>query len=104
MAAVQLKDYLENGNITNSVNYPDCHMPREEGMTRLTIAHKNVPNMLSQFSTMMAGKGMNIHNMLNKSKKENAFTIMDIDGVITDEMIAAIEGIEGVQRVRIIPA
>lgn len=104
MAAVELKEYLENGNIENSVNYPNCSMAREAGMNRLTIAHKNVPNMLSQFSTLIAGKGINIHNMLNKSKKDNAYTIMDVDGHITDEMLAAVSAIEGVQRVRVIPA
>lgn len=102
MAAVELKDYLENGNIKNSVNFPNCEMPREEGTTRLTIAHKNVPNMLSQFSTTFANKNMNITNMLNKSKKENAFTIMDIVGEVTDEMVSALEAIPDVYRVRIV--
>ena len=101
MAADELKDYLDNGNITNSVNFPNCEMARE-GQTRVTITHMNVPNMLSRFSTIMAEKHLNILHMLNKSKKENAYTIMDIDGDVTDDMIAEISAIEGVLGVRII--
>ncbi len=101
MAADELKDYLENGNITNSVNFPNCEMARD-GQTRVTIAHMNVPTMLSRFSTIMAEKQLNILHMLNKSKKENAYTIMDIDGDVTDDMIAEISAIDGVLGVRII--
>ena len=101
MAADELKDYLENGNITNSVNFPNCEMARD-GQTRVTIAHMNVPNMLSRFSTIMAEKQLNILHMLNKSKKENAYTIMDIDGDVTNDMIAEISAIDGVLGVRII--
>ena len=101
MAADELKDYLENGNITNSVNFPNCEMARE-GQTRVTIAHMNVPTMLSRFSTIMGEKHLNIIHMLNKSKKENAYTIMDIDGDVTDDMIAEISAIDGVLGVRII--
>lgn len=102
MAADELKDYLENGNIKNSVNFPNCDMARD-GNVRVTIAHKNVPTMLSQFSAVMAEKHLNIVNMLNKSKKENAYTIMDIEGEVTAEMIDSISGMEGVLGVRIIP-
>ena len=101
MAAEELKDYLENGNIHNSVNFPNCEMARET-QTRVTIAHKNVPNMLSRFSTIMAEKHINIVNMINKSKKENAFTIMDVEGDVTEEMAASITGMEGVLGFRII--
>lgn len=101
MAADELKDYLENGNITNSVNFPNCEMARD-GQSRVTITHLNVPTMLSQFSTIMAEKHLNILHMLNKSKKENAYTIMDIDGDVTDDMIAEISAIDGVLGVRII--
>ena len=101
MAAEELKDYLENGNIHNSVNFPNCEMARETP-TRVTIAHKNVPNMLSRFSTIMAEKHINIVNMINKSKKENAFTIMDVEGDVTEEMAASITGMEGVLGFRII--
>ncbi len=101
MAAEELKEYLENGNIKNSVNFPNCEMPREAG-TRVTIAHKNVPNMLSRFSAIMADNHLNIVNMINKSKKENAYTIMDIDGDVSDSIIAAIADIDGVLGVRVL--
>jgi len=100
MAACQLVDYLENGNITNSVNFPACSMARE-GNGRVTILHKNIPNMLSQFSSLMAEKHLNILNMMNKNKGENAYTIMDIDGNIDAEIEEKIKGIDGVLGVRI---
>ncbi|MBQ3226061.1 MAG: phosphoglycerate dehydrogenase [Clostridia bacterium] len=101
MAADELKDYLENGNITNSVNFPNCEMARE-GESRITIAHKNVPTMLSQFSALVAEKGLNILHMLNKSKKENAYTIMDIDSDVADSIADELSAIDGVLGVRII--
>ncbi|MBE7010412.1 MAG: 3-phosphoglycerate dehydrogenase [Ruminococcaceae bacterium] len=100
MAACELVDYLENGNIVNSVNFPACSMARE-GKGRVTILHKNIPNMLSQFSSLMAEKNLNILNMMNKNKGENAYTIMDIDGVVDAEIENAINMIEGVLGVRI---
>ena len=101
MAADELKDYLENGNITNSVNFPNCEMARE-GVSRITITHKNVPTMLSQFSALVAEKGLNILHMLNKSKKENAYTIMDIDSDVADSIADELSAIDGVLGVRII--
>jgi len=101
MAAKELADYLENGNITNSVNLPNCSMERETDV-RVTIIHKNVPNMLSGFSSAMADKGINIAHMMNKSKKDYAYTIMDIDGDITEDALAAIEGSADVLAVRVI--
>ncbi len=101
MAAQELVDYLENGNITNSVNFPSCSVDRE-GSVRVTILHKNVPTMLSQFSAIFAEKHLNIQNMLNKNKKENAYTIMDIDGEVSDDVESTIAAIDGVLRVRII--
>ncbi|MBR4890489.1 MAG: phosphoglycerate dehydrogenase [Clostridia bacterium] len=100
MAAAQLREFLENGNIKNSVNYPDCEMPRSGA--RITIAHKNVPSMLSNFSTIVAENGLNIVNMLNKSKKENAYTIMDVEGDVNDSIKNAISAVDGVNSVRVI--
>ena len=100
MAAAELREYLENGNIKNSVNFPDCEMPRCGA--RITVTHKNIPNMLSNFSAIVGDKGINIVNMLNKSKKENAYTIMDIDGDISDDVQGAISAIDGVYSVRVI--
>lgn len=100
MAAEELRDFLENGNIKNSVNYPDCEMPRCGA--RIAITHKNIPSMLSNFSKIVADKGINIVNMLNKSKKENAYTIMDVEGDVQDSIADAISTITGVHSVRVI--
>lgn len=101
MAAQELVDYLENGNITNSVNFPACSLERE-GDVRVTILHKNIPTMLSQFSAVFAEKHLNILNMMNKNKGENAYTIMDIDGAVADDMEEKLQAIEGVLGVRIL--
>jgi len=96
MVADQLIDYLENGNIRNSVNFPEAIMPRAEG-TRLTVANRNVPNMVGQISTLLADAGLNIVDMLNKSRGDLAYTIVDVeadalDGALVDQ-IAAIDGV-----------
>ncbi|MBE7060400.1 MAG: 3-phosphoglycerate dehydrogenase [Ruminococcaceae bacterium] len=101
MAGKELVDYLENGNITNSVNYPSCSMPRS-GDLRITIAHLNKQSMLSQISSIISQHGINIDNMINKSKKDYAYTIIDASGEVKDEDIHAIADIEGVLKVRII--
>ncbi len=101
MAARELREYLENGNIRNSVNFPNCEMAREGG-TRITIMHKNVAGMLSLFSSAVADEGINITNMMNKSKKDNAYTIMDIDGDVSEAMENKLAGIDAVLKVRII--
>lgn len=101
MAAIEIDDFLVNGNIINSVNFPNCEMPRESKF-RLTVMHKNVPNMLSTFSTLIADKGINIVNMLNKSKKDYAYTIIDVDDEIPEKVIFEIENMENVLKVRVI--
>lgn len=103
MVAEQIADYLENGNVLNSVNFPNLSMPRESGY-RLAIANANVPNMLGQISTTLAGAGLNIHNMVNKSKGDLAFTLVDVDSAPTADVIGQLAGIEGVLRVRYLPA
>lgn len=100
MAAAELRDFLENGNIKNSVNFPDCEMPRCGA--RIAVTHKNIPAILSSLSTVLGDKGINISNMLNKSKKENAYTIMDIEGDISDDIAAPLSEIAGVYSVRVI--
>jgi D-3-phosphoglycerate dehydrogenase / 2-oxoglutarate reductase len=102
MVAEQVSDFLENGNILNSVNFPNVFMPRESGF-RLAIANANVPNMLGQISTTLAGAGLNIHNMVNKSKGDMAFTLVDVDSAPSDSVIAQLGAIEGVLRVRYLP-
>lgn len=100
MASIEIDDFLTNGNIVNSVNFPNCELPRESKY-RITVMHKNIPNMLSTFSTIIADKNINIVNMLNKSKKDYAYTIIDTDE-ISDKIISAIEGVEGVLKTRVI--
>jgi D-3-phosphoglycerate dehydrogenase len=102
MVAEQLREYLENGNVTNTVNFPNVSMPRESKF-RLAIANANVPNMLGQISTTLAAAGINIHNMTNKSRGEMAYTLVDTDTVLPDSLIAQIAGIAGVLMVRALP-
>jgi len=102
MVADQLVDYLENGNIQNAVNFPNINLARESAY-RLAIANANVPNMLGQISTALAAAGLNIHNMVNKSKGEMAFTLVDVDAAVPDAVIAQLAAIEGVLRVRYLP-
>jgi D-3-phosphoglycerate dehydrogenase len=103
MVANQVRDYLEHGNIRNAVNFADVVMERESPY-RIGIANANVPNMLGQISTAMAHAGLNIHNMVNKSRGEMAFTLVDVDSPIKDSAIKEIAAIEGVLSVRSIPA
>jgi len=99
MVADQIKDYLESGNIRNSVNFPEAVMPRAGG-TRITIANKNVPNMVGQITTKLADSKLNIIDLLNKSRGEFAYTLIDVDGSVNDELIDELASIEGVLRVR----
>lgn len=99
MVVDQIRDYLENGNIVNSVNFPDVILPRTEG-SRIAIANSNVPNMVGQISTAMARANINIVDMLNKSQGEIAYTLVDVDGEINDKLLDDIAGIEGVLKVR----
>lgn len=103
MVADQVREFLENGNILNAVNFPDVTMPRESPF-RVGIANANVPNMVGQISTAMANAGLNIHNMLNKSKGDMAYTLVDVDSAVSTELAAVIAGIAGVLSVRYLPA
>ena len=103
MVVDQVRDYLENGNVRNAVNFPEVVMSRESPF-RLGIANANVPNMVGQISTAMAQAGLNIHNMLNKSKKDMAYTLVDVDSPVSPQVIARIAAIEGVLAVRYLPA
>ena len=102
MVADQLRDYLEHGNVTNAVNFPQVSMARESRF-RVAIANANVPNMLGQISTAMANAGLNIHNMVNKSRGDMAYTLVDVDSPVGDSVIAALRGIDGVLAVRYLP-
>jgi D-3-phosphoglycerate dehydrogenase len=99
MVAEEVREYLENGNVRNSVNFPELFMPRSEGY-RIAIANANVPNMLGQISTCLAKSGLNILDMLNKSRGELAYTLVDVDSEMPPECMEHIAGIEGVLNVR----
>ena len=99
MVANQIKDYLENGNILNSVNFPEARMPRA-GKERLAITHQNIPNMVGQISTVIADAGANIVDMLNKSRDEVAYTLIDLESEISDTVIDNLKQIEGILTVR----
>jgi D-3-phosphoglycerate dehydrogenase len=102
MAVEQLKDFLENGNVRNSVNFPEAVMPRAPGTTRLIIANSNVPNMVGQISTRLAADGVNIADLLNKSRGEVAYTLIDADGAVGEATLASIRAIQGVLSARLI--
>lgn len=102
MVVERLRDYLEHGNLTHTVNFPNISMPRESAY-RLAIANANVPNMLGQISTTLAAAGININNMINKSRGEMAYTLVDTDSATPPELIAQIAAIPGVLMVRDLP-
>ena len=102
MAADEIKDYLENGNIKNSVNLPNVSMPRENGAKRVCIIHQNIPNMISTLTGVLANIGVNIENMQSKSKKEYAYTILDVTGNVNDDTVKAINDNDGIIFVRVI--
>ena len=99
MVAEQLRDYLEHGNVVNAVNFPQVSMARESAH-RVAIANANVPNMLGQISTAMAQAGLNIHNMVNKSRGDMAYTLVDVDSPVTPELLGELGRITGVLSVR----
>ncbi len=100
MAAVQLIDYIENGNIKNSVNLPDAEMSASG--TKVCIIHKNIPTLISQITAALGSEKINIENMLNKSKKEYAYTMIDVSGTISEKVVSMLNSIEGVIKVRVI--
>ena len=102
MVVDQVRDFLEHGNVANAVNFPAVSMPRESAW-RVAITNANVPNMLGQISTAMANAGLNIHNMVNKSRGEVAYTLVDVDSAVGSEVLAAIGAIHGVLAVRYLP-
>jgi len=102
MVVDQVREYLENGAIANAVNFPNVDMPRESPY-RVAIANANVPNMLGQISTAMGHAGLNIHNMVNKSRGEMAYTLVDVDSPVPESAVDAVAAIDGVLSVRAIP-
>ncbi len=101
MVSEQIRDFLENGNIRNSVNFPNVSMPRGTDH-RLVIANANVPNMLGQISTCMAEAHLNINDMINQSRGDIAYTIVDVDSPITSAVVDELSGIEGVMKAKVL--
>ena len=102
MAVRQMMDYLENGNIVNSVNYPNCDMGVCTKASRIAILHGNIPNSLSRFTSIISAEGINISDMVNRSRGEHAYTMLDLDHVPSPAAIDMLQRIEGVYRVRVI--
>jgi D-3-phosphoglycerate dehydrogenase len=102
MAVKEMMDYLENGNIINSVNYPDCDMGVCTQAGRVAIFHKNKANMITRFTACFGDEGINITDMMNKSKGEVAYTMIDLENAATEEMVNKLKAIEGVFRVRVV--
>ncbi|MCR5801839.1 MAG: phosphoglycerate dehydrogenase [Lachnospiraceae bacterium] len=102
MAVAELMDYLENGTIKNSVNYPACDMGRCENAGRIAVFHKNIANMITQFTAVIGAEKINISDMTNKSKGEYAYTLLDLDDAPTDALVSKLSGIDGVYRVRVV--
>lgn len=100
MVADTVRDFLENGNIRNSVNFPEVVLPRTQSTTRLAIANSNVPNMVGQISTVLASEKLNIAELLNKSRGGYAYTLIDAEGQVGDQLLAKIRAIEGVLSAR----
>lgn len=103
MAAEQLREYLERGNIRNSVNFPACEMA-PTGKTRITVANRNVPNVISSLTSQLGKIGLNIEDMLNKNRGEVAYNIIDVSGDVTPATVTQLKSVEGVIAVRVIPA
>lgn len=102
MAVKELKDFLENGNIKNSVNFPNCDMGKCVAVGRIAITHRNIPNMISQVTKVLGSEGINIADMTNKSKGEFAYTLLDLESTASKEALAELKSIDGVAKVRVI--
>ncbi len=102
MAVREIRDYLENGNIVHSVNFPDCNMGGCDKAGRVAILHKNVKGTIGKYSTIFGNADINIEDMTNKSKGDYAYTLLDIDTPVTDEVVSQLKAIEGVLKVRVI--
>ncbi len=102
MATKELKDYLENGNIRNSINFPKCYLKKKEDGKRITVSNRNVPNIISELTKVLANNSINICDMLNKSRGDIAYNIIDVNGDITDSLIDELKSIDGVIAVRVV--
>lgn len=102
MAVEQIMDFVENGNIVNSVNYPAVNLGVCDKVSRVTICHKNIPNMIGQLSSTVAAEGVNVADMVDKSRGEFAYAIMDLDHPVTDALVEKLNAVDGVIKVRVV--
>jgi D-3-phosphoglycerate dehydrogenase / 2-oxoglutarate reductase len=102
MAVTEITDYLDNGNIKNSVNYPDCDMGHCRSDVRIAFNHQNIPGMVSAITSVLGDHQLNIASMQNMSKKAWAYTLVDVDGLISDEIVENLNKITGVVKVRVL--
>ena len=102
MAVKEIRDFLENGNITNSVNFPNCNMGTCISVGRIAVTHRNIPNMIGQVTQILGSEGLNIADMTNKSKGEFAYTLIDLESTASREALDELAAIEGVTRVRVV--
>ena len=102
MAVKELCDFMENGNIKNSVNFPNCDMGTCRVAGRLAITHKNIPNMISQFTKILGDDDMNIADLTNKSRGEFAYSLFDLDSPADDKVVETLKAVDGVLKVRVI--
>ena len=102
MAAKEMRDFLENGNIKNSVNYPNCDMGVCTQAGRISVCHKNIKNMITQFTGAISGADINITDMMNKSRGEYAYTLFDLEEPATEAVVEKIKAIDGVFKVRVV--
>jgi D-3-phosphoglycerate dehydrogenase len=102
MAVREIRDFMENGNIVHSVNFPDCNMGGCMSAGRILVLHKNIKGMISQYTAILGDAGVNISDMTNKSKGDFACALLDVDAPVTDEVVEKLSALEGVLRVRVI--
>lgn len=102
MAVKEIKDFMENGNIRNSVNYPACDLGPVTSEGRVAVCHKNIPNMLGQLTSILASEGVNISNMMNKSRGDYSYTLLDTDVAVSATAVEKITAVEGVLKVRVV--
>ena len=102
MAVREIRDYMENGNITHSVNYPDCNMGACTTAGRVAILHKNVKGMIGQYTTVLGEADINVSDMTNKAKGDYAYALIDVDSQITDDVLKKLQAIDDVLRVRLV--
>ena len=102
MAVKEIRDFIENGNIKNSVNYPACDAGFCQTAARVTVCHKNIPDMLTRFTGVFSKKNINIANMVSKSKGDWAYTILDVENAVSEEDAAELSAVAGVVKVRVI--